>query len=70
MPCAKQLRNFVYTAMDALRGILLNSFVDRDAERARRRWDRACEHLHVLLAEVLPAGSDTQRNPVDQVLQT
>jgi hypothetical protein len=51
-------------------GILMASFVDRDAERVRRRWDRACEHLHVLLAEVLPAGSDTQRNPGDQVLQT
>jgi AcrR family transcriptional regulator len=69
-PAQKQIRNVVYTAMDALRGILMASFVDRDAERARRRWDRACEHLHVLLAEVLPAGSDTQRNPVDQVLQT
>ena len=26
----KELRDFVYTAMDALRGILLSSFVDRD----------------------------------------
>ena len=55
----KELRNFVYTAMDALRGILLNSFVDRDADRVRRRWDRACEHLRVivdgLLATELPA---------------
>jgi len=41
--------------MDALRGILVASFVDQDAERARRRWDRACEHLRVLLADVLPA---------------
>ena len=55
----KELRNFVYTAMDALRGILLNSFVDRDPDRVRRRWDRACEHLRVivdgLLATELPA---------------
>ncbi|HME79704.1 MAG TPA: hypothetical protein VKI00_29785 [Mycobacterium sp.] len=39
-------------------GILMASFVDRDAERARRRWDRACEHLHVPLAEVLPVSSE------------
>jgi AcrR family transcriptional regulator len=50
----KELRNFVYTAMDALRGILLNSFVDRDSDRVRRRWDRACEHLRVIVAG-LPA---------------
>ncbi len=50
----KELRNVVYTAMDALRGILVASFVDRDTERARRRWDRACEHLRTLMADVLP----------------
>jgi AcrR family transcriptional regulator len=50
----KEIRNVVYTAMDALRGILVASFVDRDAERARRRWDRACEHLRVLLTDLLP----------------
>jgi AcrR family transcriptional regulator len=53
----KELRNFVYTAMDALRGILLNSFVDRDSDRARRRWDRACEHLRVIIAGLLTADS-------------
>jgi AcrR family transcriptional regulator len=53
----KELRNFVYTAMDALRGILLNSFVDRDAGRARRRWDRACEHLRVIVAGLLATES-------------
>lgn len=53
----KELRNFVYTAMDALRGILLNSFVDRDSGRARRRWDRACEHLRVIVAALLPTES-------------
>jgi AcrR family transcriptional regulator len=51
----REIRNVVYTAMDALRGILVASFVDRDAERARRRWDRACEHLRVLFAHLLPA---------------
>jgi AcrR family transcriptional regulator len=50
----KEIRNVVYTAMDALRGILVASFVDRDAERARRRWDRACDHLRVLLTDLLP----------------
>jgi AcrR family transcriptional regulator len=53
----KELRNFVYTAMDALRGIMLNSFVDGDAGRARRRWDRACEHLRVIVAGLLTADS-------------
>lgn len=50
----REIRNVAYTAMDAVRGILIASFVDSDAERARR-WDRAGEHLRVLLAEVLPA---------------
>jgi AcrR family transcriptional regulator len=49
----KELRNIVYTAMDALRGILVASFVDRDTDRARRCWDRACGHLRVLVSEVL-----------------
>ncbi len=53
----KELRNFVYTAMDALRGILLNSFVDRDSERVRRRWDRACEHLRVIVAGLMTTES-------------
>ncbi|TLH65662.1 TetR/AcrR family transcriptional regulator [Mycolicibacterium aubagnense] len=51
----KELRNIVYTAMDALRGILLVSFVDQDAERARRRWDRACINLRAAAAGILPA---------------
>jgi AcrR family transcriptional regulator len=54
-PGQKRIRNIVYTAMDALRGILVANFVDRDPARARRRWDRACEHLRVLFADVLPA---------------
>jgi AcrR family transcriptional regulator len=54
-PAKKKIRNIVYTAMDALRGILIANFVDRDPERARRRWDRASEHLRVLLADVLLA---------------
>jgi AcrR family transcriptional regulator len=52
-PAQKELRNIAYTAMDALRGILVASFVDRDTDRARRRWDRACEHLRLLVGDVL-----------------
>ncbi len=54
-PAQKELRNIVYTAMDTLRGILVASFVDRDNQRARRRWDRAREHLRMVFADVLPA---------------
>jgi AcrR family transcriptional regulator len=41
----KELRYAVYTAMDALRGILIAGFVDGDAGRLRKRWDRASAHL-------------------------
>jgi AcrR family transcriptional regulator len=56
-PAQKDLRNIVYTAMDALRGILVVSFVDRDTDRARRRWDRACSHLRTVMTGALPAAS-------------
>lgn len=52
----KDIRNIIYTAMDALRGILVSSFVDPDPERAHRRWDRACVHLREIAADVLPSG--------------
>jgi AcrR family transcriptional regulator len=41
----RSMAGFVYTAMDALRGILISSFVDDDPTRARRRWDRATANL-------------------------
>ncbi|CAM4460046.1 TetR/AcrR family transcriptional regulator [Nocardia ninae] len=41
----KEARDFIYTAMDALRGILISNFVDPDNERAQRRWRRATAHL-------------------------
>lgn len=53
----KEIRNSVYTAMDALRGILVASFVDKDSQRARRRWDRACEHLREIMTGMVPALS-------------
>jgi AcrR family transcriptional regulator len=41
----KPMLDFLYTAMDALRGILIASFVDTDPSRAKRRWDRAAANL-------------------------
>jgi AcrR family transcriptional regulator len=41
----KPMLDFLYTAMDALRGILIASYVDVDPSRARRRWDRAAANL-------------------------
>jgi AcrR family transcriptional regulator len=52
---AKELRNVVYTAMDALRGILVLSFVDQDLERARRSWNRACVYLRRIAQGVFSA---------------
>jgi AcrR family transcriptional regulator len=54
-PNPKAIRNIVYTAMDALRGILMASFVDGDTVRARRRWDRACENLRDIASTLLVA---------------
>ena len=56
-PEPKAIRDVVYTAMDALRGILIASFVDGDTARARRRWDRACGHLREIASAVMPAPS-------------
>jgi AcrR family transcriptional regulator len=41
----KPMLEFLYTAMDALRGILIASYVDADLGRARRRWNRAAANL-------------------------
>lgn len=54
-PAPKEIRNVVYTAMDALRGILIADFVDHDPARVRRRWNRACVHLREIAASALPA---------------
>ncbi|TDO07844.1 MULTISPECIES: TetR/AcrR family transcriptional regulator [Mycobacteriaceae] len=55
----KQVRNALFTAMDALRGILVVGFVDRDVTQARKRWDRATAHLAGMLSEALASnGSD------------
>lgn len=47
-----ELRHFVYTAMDVIRGILVSGFASSDEARLERRWVRAREHLK-LLGEVL-----------------
>ncbi len=52
---SKPMLDFLYTAMDALRGILISSFVDSDFSRAHRRWDRAAADLR-RLADPLIAG--------------
>ncbi|QPG71534.1 MULTISPECIES: TetR/AcrR family transcriptional regulator [Mycobacteriaceae] len=49
----KDLRDLAFTAMDALRGILLLAFVDRDTKKARKRWARVCEQLRGMFVEAL-----------------
>ncbi len=49
----KPMLDFLYTAMDALRGILVASFVDSDPGRARRRWGRAAANLRRLADPLL-----------------
>ena len=44
----KPMLDFLYTAMDALRGILIAGFVDADPSRTRRRWDRAAASVRRL----------------------
>lgn len=51
----KPMLEFIYLAMDALRGILIASLVDTDPSRARRRWDRAAPGLR---RSVSPALAD------------
>ncbi|MBP2187267.1 AcrR family transcriptional regulator [Nocardia goodfellowii] len=50
----RDARDFVYTAMDALRGILVSSFIDSDPNRAHRRWQRASVHLREAAKVSLP----------------
>jgi hypothetical protein len=52
----KETRDFIYTAMDALRGILVSNFIDSDNERAHRRWWRASVHLREIASPALAAA--------------
>ena len=55
----KELRDLAFTAMDALRGILLSSFVDRDSERAQKRWKRVCGQLRGMFVDALDGSAVT-----------
>ncbi|MFE5289123.1 TetR/AcrR family transcriptional regulator [Nocardia sp. NPDC056611] len=50
----KNVRDFAYTAMDTLRGILVTNFISPDPERAHRRWLRASAQLRLAAAAVMP----------------
>jgi AcrR family transcriptional regulator len=41
----RDLRHATYTAMDAIRGLRISSFVDGDDDRLQRRWARARSRL-------------------------
>jgi AcrR family transcriptional regulator len=49
----KDLRAFLFTAMDSIRGILISNFVDPDTSRAKRQWDRASASLLAVGAQAL-----------------
>jgi len=49
----KNLRNAIYTAMDALRGVMVSSLVDDDPTITRRRWNRACKDLRKVIADAM-----------------
>ncbi|MEZ0049436.1 AcrR family transcriptional regulator [Mycobacterium sp. MAA66] len=51
-----ELRSFFFTAMDVIRGILISNFVEPDATRAKRQWDRASAGLLVLGAQALQSS--------------
>jgi AcrR family transcriptional regulator len=53
--------NFVYTAMDALRGILVSGFVDADPSRARQRWERIGANLRLIADPAISEWLTRQR---------
>jgi AcrR family transcriptional regulator len=55
----KELRHAAYTVMDAIRGLLISSFVDGDEQRLQRRWARAKSRLRRDIEAALSnAGGD------------
>lgn len=52
----KELRHAAYTTMDAIRGLLISSFVDGDQERLQRRWARARARLRGDIEAALSTG--------------
>jgi AcrR family transcriptional regulator len=54
-----RFRHVLYTAMDAVRGILLMGLSDEDPENAARRWRRAKTDFRELMEVVLPGNAAT-----------
>lgn len=54
-----RFRHIMYTAMDAIRGILLVGLSDEDNSQLDRRWRRAKTDLRELIETVLPTGVST-----------
>ncbi len=52
--------DFVYTAMDTLRGILIPAFVEIDQSLTRRRWDRAAAGMRRMVDPALGDWLATQ----------
>lgn len=50
----KGVRDFAYTAMDTLRGILVSNFIAPDTARAHRRWLRAAAQLRLAAEATMP----------------
>ena len=53
----RELRYAAYTAKDAIRGLLISSFVDGDQARLDRRWARARLHIRGNFEAALSAGT-------------
>jgi len=53
----KELLHAAYTTMDAIRGLLISSFVDGDQARLQRRWARARSHLRSDIEAALSTGT-------------
>lgn len=56
----RPMADFVYTAMDALRGILISGFVDSDPTRARRRWERSSTNLRRIVDPAIAEWAASQ----------
>jgi AcrR family transcriptional regulator len=52
----RELRHAAYTTMDAIRGLLISSFVDGDQDRLERRWARVRSRLRGGIEAALVTG--------------
>jgi AcrR family transcriptional regulator len=52
-----RFRHIMYTAMDAVRGILLMGLSDEDTTNMQKRWHRAKEDLRELINAVVPSNN-------------